>query len=222
VLRHLPETRGRELEEIETELGIADAVANAQREPAQPPSTRFWIAAAIIAMVVTAGFVVGIRELGAVTRRPEGAAERYLQAVSSDDEAEITHFGPPAMVRALFGTTDPPEFEQIEVGRASKVGSLYHVPFHVTFDTEPAREMTATLQVFGSGPGDPQELKVVGFAERPSARLLPVPSEGRKGDPAGAPAGVWIGALIAVALATAACELLLRVLASRAARVGHR
>lgn len=204
VWRHLPETKGRELEEIEADLGIAGAALQARSQPPFRPGARSWVVAGVAVVVVAGAVVGGVMALGDVTRRPEGAAERFLQAVSGDDDEEIAAFGSPEIVRGVFGRADPPELDHIEIGRAGLLGSLWRVPFLVIDDDD--RETAQTLLVFRAERGS-SEWKVVGYAPRsgPDER---VPSEGGE-SPAGAAAVAWLAGVAAVIAITALCELVL-------------
>ncbi len=204
VWRHLPETKGRELEDIETELGIADVRHSARaagRSRARTAAT-----AAAVALVIVVPSVVGIVALGRFTHRPEGAAERFLQAVSSGEPEALARYGSPSVAEQLFGSREL-EFSQIEVGAEVEVAHLRVVPFRVVVDeTERVVAMSLTLERTGR-----DEWKVTNFAPRGPLTQLSVPSEG--GDlPGGAPASAWaIGALSIVALIVLA-ELVLRAL----------
>lgn len=214
VWRHLPETKGRELEEIEEELGIAEVSRVARTEPLPAPGVRAWVAAGVAAALIVGGVVVGVGALGGVTRRPEGAAERFLQAVSSDDTEGVERFGSALITPQLFGGARAPELEHIEVGRAVSFGSLERVPFLVIREDE--REVAQTLLVARQGVGRPSEWKVVGYAPRAPSGVESVPSEGGSA-PAGAPSVAWFVGLAVVAALAALCELLLLVLSRAAA-----
>ncbi len=200
VWRHLPETRGRELEEIEAELGVAHAPVTTARRTAAP-------AIVVICVVVAiGGLVFGIQSLNGITRHPEGAAERFLQGVSSGDSKEIRRFGTRSLSTALFGTNHG-EFDEIEVGRADQLGSLDRVPFRVTWKDQ---TRTGLLLVADQGRGHPSEMKVEAF----TPGNFVVPSEG--GAPPGqAPRAAWPIAVISVVALTAAAEAILYALRRR-------
>src|SRR5207247_1595338 len=107
-------------------------LAAAQPAPPSGHAWRRWAIAACLVVGIGGGVVAGVLVLGNVTRRPEGAAERFLQAISSRDTKGIDRFGSEAIERSVFGERQPPkDFFRIEVGRAS-VGEPYHrVPFRV-------------------------------------------------------------------------------------------
>jgi putative MFS transporter len=226
IWRHLPETKGRELEEIERDLGI-DEVAAAEQAP--PARVRAWlIFAGIIGLALAVG-VVGVFALGKVTRRPEGAAERFLQAVDEGDASQIERYGSRTVARAIFGglNVDRPSedrdelsFDRIEVGAATRVGSLDYVPFRVTLsDPERFDPCTAQLKELGvcrlagtvlvgeQGDATPPDLKVV--ARSPDAsRVDALLAEGSTG--ASAPLSAWPIALAAVVVLTVLAEATLR------------
>ena len=210
IWRHLPETKGRELEEIEADLGIDLAAARGQ-----PHGGSAWRRGAIAVGLVVAiggGVGAGVRALGDVTRRPEGAGERFLQAVSSRDGKGIERFGSQALVEQVFGEPAPPkDFDRIEVGRAKGGSDRRRVPIHVKLSND--REITETLLVSESSAGL-RDWRVVGSAPRGPGEK--VPSDGGQ-PPAGAPGAAWLIALGTVLALALGCEVLLRGLTSTAA-----
>jgi putative MFS transporter len=217
ILRHLPETKGRELEEIETDLGIAH-VQQLERVARTRQRWRIWATAAAVGVAIAAVVVVGVIALGGVTRRPEGAAERYLQAFSSNEPERVRELGSPLVAQQLFGRTKDDAFSHIEVGRALRVASLQRVPFRVELD-DSDREVTGTLLLQPKGAADPPEWTVVGFAPRVPSGIEKVPSEGGQA-PAGAPGSAWLIAIVAVAALTGFSELVLRALREAPQPVG--
>jgi MFS family permease len=206
IWRHLPETKGRELEEIESDLGIA----HVQHAPRDATGSRWRTSATVVGAIVLIGVVVvlGVIGLGGVTRRPEGAAERYLQAVSSREQ--VRKFGSPLVAQQLFGRTKKDAFSHIEVGRVLRLASLDHVPFRVEFD-DSDRTVAATLLLQTKPGTDPPEWTVVGFAPRVPSGIEKTPSEGGRA-PAGAPFVAWPIAVAAIVALTALSELVLRAL----------
>lgn len=203
IWRHLPETKGRELEEIEAELGI-DHAARAARA-SQGPRVRAALVAVVVAAIVGGVAVLGIVALGGITRRPEGAAERFLQAVSSDDGEGVRRLGSTDVARRLFGRS-PPEFDHIEVGASFDVAALRLVPFQVSFG-EPARVVEMSLVLRPRGSGRLADWRVVDFAGR-APPLFRVPSQGGR-PPAGAPTAAWALGVLAIVGLTAGSEVLL-------------
>jgi putative MFS transporter len=199
IWRHLPETKGRELEEIEHDLGLTHAhVAPAPTGPRWRPWAVF---ASVIVVMLIAGYF-GVQALGGITRRPAGAAERFLQAVDDGEKSDIERYGSTGVAQRLFGTKDV-EFERIEVFPAQRSGSLEYVPFEVTFeDTE--KTLAATLLVSEQGREDPPELKVVA--------LSPAVLKTGESGPAPAPRPAWPIAVIVVAAVTVLAEVILRAL----------
>jgi putative MFS transporter len=205
VWRHLPETKGRELEEIEAELGIE----HAQRRPSTPGrGARTLVVAVLVLALGGAVVVLGISSLGRITRRPEGAAERFLQAVSGRDGGEVRRFGSTRVAQELFGSS-PAEFDRIEVGASFSVATLHLVPFRVA-STGPPRVVALSLVLRRDGSGRLADWRVVDFAGRgpPAFR---VPSEGGS-PPAGAPTASWPIAVLAILGLTLAAEVVLRAL----------
>ncbi|HYZ92830.1 MAG TPA: MFS transporter [Actinomycetota bacterium] len=209
IYRHLPETKGRELEEIEAELGVDPT---AVRRAARTTSRRAPLIAISVIVAIGGLVVAGIVALGDVTRRPEGAAERFLQAVSSGDGDDVDRLGNERVARALFGGTDV-ELSRIEVGRAAEIARLRVVPFRVELE-ESDRVVAMSLTLERSRDG----WKVTDFAPRGPVAQLYVPSEGGPG-PSGAPATAWVIAVIVVVALTGAAELVLGSLKRSTERV---
>jgi hypothetical protein len=208
IWRHLPETKGRELEEIEAELGVgASSVrsADVRRRSRRTPATAIGIIVALAGLIVA-----GVVGLGGITRRPEGAAERFLQAVESGEVDEIERYGSADVARELFGDTEA-DFEAIEVGRAVPIAKLRVVPFRAVIeDSDRVVAMSLTVER-----AEDPEWKVTGFAPRGPLTQLSVPSEGGP-RPAGAPPVAWALAALCVLGLTALAELGLRALRSSA------
>lgn len=196
VWRHLPESMGRELEDIERELGVAPQTSPVRTN--RRTSTAFKAVAIIV--VVFAVFIFGIHELGGISRRPEGAAERWLQGVSSKDTKEVRKFGPPDLATALFGTKHG-EFDSIEVGAADRLGSLQRVPFRVKWDHI---TQTGLLLVLDQGPGHASDLKIVGY----TPGVYKLPADGGRA-PGRAPRTAWPLAVVAIVGLTVGAEIIL-------------
>jgi putative MFS transporter len=206
IWRHLPEAKGRELEEIEADLGI-DLVA-AQAAPPGGPAWRRWAIAASLIVVIGGGVVFGVVELGGVTRRPEGAGERFLQALSRRDAKAIDKFGSQKVVDNGFDMSKlPKDFYRIEVGRAGPYGAATGVPFRVQA-TSKSDVVQGVLLVAQTGQSTPRDWKVIGSGPV-TTELSKVPSDGGS-PPAGAPRAAWLLALVTVLGLAIACELLLR------------
>ncbi len=215
IWRHLPETKGRELEEIEHDLGIAHVPSEPLPERGGP-RWRPWavFATALVALLV--GGYVGVGVLGNITRRPEGAAERFLQAIEGGERDEIERFGSKRVADDMFGGLDV-DFERIEIGRPVTVGSLDYVPTRVTIenaerivackDRDPC-QVASTLLVGEQSDDDRGDLKVVSRVrdQRRVDRLLD------RGVTAGAtaPTASWPIALFVVVALTIAAEVVLR------------
>jgi MFS transporter, putative metabolite:H+ symporter len=197
IWRHLPETMGRELEEIEDDLGVAHI------EQAAPvrQSWRPWAVFASTIIVLLVGGAFGVRALGDITRRPEGAAERFLNGIDDGNEEQIARYGHPAIAAAIFRNGDV-EFEKLDVYPAKHVGSLDYVPFKAVLSKPRHVTVSATLLVAPQGRGHPQERKVVTF----SPNRFRVEGSG----PPPAPRAAWFLAAIAILLLTIAAEVTLR------------
>ena len=182
------------------------------------------IALGVLIGVMLVAAVGGVlRELGDRVRRPEGAAERFLKAVSESEDGEIDRYGEAAVSRDLtaFTRSDPDEdfFRHIEVGRHAddeQPGAAVRVPYRVIRRDEGKTEHTGFLLV-AEQPGDePRGWKVVGDEPSAAARSL-VPSQGGK-EPASASGRAWLLApLLALGIITV-LEVLLRALRPPVAR----
>jgi putative MFS transporter len=199
IWRHLPETKGRELEEIEQDLGLEHAHLD---PPSGAPAWRAWAIFGSVIVAMLAGGYFGVKVLGDITRRPEGAAERFLQAVDEGEPKDIAKYGSVGVAQRLFGTGEV-DFEHIEIFPAQKSGSLEYVPFVVTFE-DTHKKAGATLLVSEQGKAHPPDLKVVALSP---ARL----NTGKSG-PEPAPRAAWPIAVIVVAAVTLLAELILRAL----------
>ncbi|MGH2759671.1 MAG: MFS transporter [Actinomycetota bacterium] len=212
IWRHLPETKGRELEEIEHELGIS-GVRDAGTGPERRHRRRAWAFAGVIAVAIGLPIGLGVVALGSFTERPEGAAERFLQGVDSGELEALARYGSPDVAEELFGTTSA-ELSHIEIGAAVPVAHLRVVPFRVVLEhTDRTVSMSLTTERVGS------DWKVTGFAPRGPVTQLRVPSEGGPA-PAGAPVAAWIVALGSVAAVTVIAEIVLRALRSSVPSAG--
>ncbi|HLG00706.1 MAG TPA: MFS transporter [Acidimicrobiia bacterium] len=158
--RYLPETRGKELEDITVEVaGVAsdllltdeDAVARARSNGRRTQSRVLLGVAAGIA--VFGLIIVGLGAAGQAVRRPEGAAERFLRGVSDEDDELIDKYGSAelgAHLTTLAGwereDDDEDWFEASEIGRAvpgaADAGEA-RIPFRIV------RQDGADTQVFG-------------------------------------------------------------------------
>ncbi len=201
IWRHLPETKGRELEEIEDDLGVGHVRAQTQ----QSARLRPWVIFASCVVLLLAGGSFAVGTLDNFVRRPAGAAERFLQAVDSEEISEIEHFGSLTVARGLFGDYRTVDFERIEVFPAQRVASLHHVPIRVTGTRttgDRTSELSATLLV--SEQPRTTDLKVVG--------LIPALLKTGQPGPAPAPRAAWPLAIIAIVTVTLISESVLRAI----------
>lgn len=206
VWRHLPETKGRELEEIEAELGTVSEASVGRTSKRTP------LVAMVVLAAIAGAIVAGVIALGSFERRPEGAAERFLQAISARNDEEMGRFGRAALAGRFPRPSDPDDdvFDSIEVGSAGEApdcSAACSVPFKVVLEVD-EREITGAADVSGS---DASGYRVVDL--RPDDGAL-VPSEGGRA-PGGGTATQWLIALASVLVFAVLCELLLRSLNPR-------
>ena len=153
----------------------------------------FAVGAALVLLLV-AGVTVLINRLDARQHRPEGAAERWLDAVSdttrtgvkADGRARAERLGPGVAYAALL-TADAggkSGFEDLQIGKAARAGTVARVPFAAHERNGPALKEAITLQRQPNG-----TWHVTGFgSRRPGER---VPSEGGS-VPSKAGLGLWL------------------------------
>ena len=178
----------------------------------------------VIALIVIAGLGVLIHFVNAGHHRPEGAAERWLAAVSdterkgvsSDARKRAEHIGPVALAGPLLPAkfdTRHSQFDDLEVGKAVPAGTdTVRVPFrlhqHLPSGSGPLKVGTLVLRRTGS------TWHVAALdARHPDEK---VPSEGGP-RPSRAPLALWIGAIVLGALLAGGGHLITRY-AERTAR----
>lgn len=178
------------------------------------PSWRTFGKALVVCLVLVAQLGTVIHLLNDGHHRPEGAAERWLTAVSDlgragvrdDAAARAEEIGPVAIAAPLVRGSDGDHglFPDLEVGRARIDGDHARVPFrvHQWVPSGEAPEVTGTLLLARAG----EEWRVTGLDPRRRAGEL-VPSEGGA-PPSNAPATLWLLAL-AIGLAVTALASLL-------------
>jgi hypothetical protein len=148
--------------------------------------------------------------------RPEGAAERWLAAVSdsgrkgirTDALARARKIGPPELGLALVPANVDGRhalFSDLEVGKATGTGDVRRVPYrlhqHVEKGEAPSRDGVILLRAAGD------EWHVTALdRRRPDER---VPSEGGP-PPSSAPTGVWVVAVLLGVAVTVGASLLVR------------
>jgi MFS family permease len=205
--RHLPETKGRELEDIEAALGTPSE-AEAERRSGRNVVVAFAVLGGIVAAVVA-----GVIALGSFEKRPEGAAERFLQAISARNDEEIGRFGDRAIAQRLAsgGPTDEDDdvFETIEVGAARRDTCDAAVPFKVVIEGS-ERVVGGTFAVRMCP--DDADMRVAAMRDQRAGER--VPSDGGP-TPEGASPMQWLLALLAVLAFSILCELMLRSLGPR-------
>lgn len=222
--RYLPETRGRELEDITVEVAGIDAGTLLEEplveagSPTDRRRLRSRILLGVAAGIAAFGLVVlGLGAAGEVVRRPEGAAERFLRATSDEEEGTVERYGSARLAGLLTGfeREDDGEdwFVSSEVGRAldGTDDGTGRVPFRVVRQDVVESELYGVLLVAERpGEGEPAPWDVVGFegelllvmgdgADPPIATALP---SGGGPEPASAAGSTWLlGILTAAALA---------------------
>lgn len=155
------------------------------------------MAVVALAVVLIAGGW-GLQASTSATRRPEGAAERFLHAVSIEDPDEIERWADGAVAASLTGfeADDDTLFATIEVGRAA-TGDVVTVPARVVRNDGADTEVHLSLSAVHDG-GDPGRWRITGVE---TVKVAAVPSEGAP-RPSRAGPTVWL-ALAAGALAAA-------------------
>jgi hypothetical protein len=165
---------------------------------------------AVLAMFVALGVVVKIVD---TKHRPEGAAERWLDAVSdttrngvkADGRSRAARLGPGVNYASLISAHPGGKaaFRDLEVGKAATTGSTARVPFNAHQQGGHLIELTAVLARQPNG-----TWRVSAVSGRRSGELVP-----SQGGPAPSKIGLsaWlIAALIGVGLA-ALCSALVRL-----------
>ena len=177
---------------------------------------RAQIVAAVIATGLTAAVAVALVAAGDNVRRPEGAAERYLQALSNDHDPDP--WGDPDLAAALidFSANDDTLFSTIEVGRASEAGEAVTVPARVVRNDGDNSEIHLAITARRAST-EPHDWRIVAIDQVATAS---VPSEGGT-RPSRASTLLWPAAgLVAVALASGA-DLVVSQLRRRRSRRGQ-
>lgn len=181
-IRYLPETRGRELDDGELEVEV-DAEAEAAGAPMdlevegdgstrdrKPFHDRHRLnLLGVAAGIAIVGLVVGgLQAANDVVRRPEGAAERFLRAVSDSEEGTIEEYGTSEL--GAFLTDFEREDEDEDFFLASEVGrslddtddGTARVPFRVVLqDGEDTERYGTLLATQASGDEEPAPWDVV-------------------------------------------------------------
>lgn len=187
VWRYLPETQGKELEEIETEVAglgleaLEPGLVVESQEGAPVPATAGRLDPDVrrrrILLGVAAGLLVfavgaaGLQASSEIVRRPEGAAERFLRGVSDEEEGTVAQYGSAAVAEALvaFEREDRGSdwFESMEVGQAlEETGepARAFVPFRVVLQDGDDTELYGVFVVTEEPVrGDPAPWRVVGY-----------------------------------------------------------
>jgi len=169
----------------------------------------------VIVLAVIAGLGVLIHFVNAGHHRPEGAAERWLAAVSDTERGGVSagararaeHIGPVAIADPLLPPkfdTRHSQFDDLEVGKAIPAGAdTVRVPFrlhqHLPSGSGPLKQGTLVLH----RTGDTWHVAALD-GRRPDEK---VPSEGGP-RPSRAPLALWIGAICLGALLAAGAHLI--------------
>jgi hypothetical protein len=187
--------------------------------------TRTFVTGLVVCGVVFVLIGVGIHQANAGHHRPEGAAERWLAAVSDttrkgvrdDARKRAEEIGPVALAQPLLNGVkheDKGSIDDLEVGKATIVGTTAYVPYrlHVRNDST-ARDGVIRLERAGD------KWKVAGCCGADVAAgftVAPVPSEGGP-PPSSAASSLWVVAVLAGLGVTAGASLLVEW-ATRSAR----
>lgn len=166
------------------------------------------VVAVAVTLAVAAGLVASLVAAGDRVRRPEGAAERYLHALSN--ARDVGAWGEPDLGSELTGfeADDDTLFATIEVGRAALDGQTATIPARIVRNDAEGTDVSLELTARRAREGSPPGWRVV--ALRPVASAA-VPSAGGA-QPARVASVVWPAvALAALALAAAADILVTRL-----------
>ena len=161
--------------------------------------TRTFVLGLVVCGLIFIAIGVVIRVANAGHHRPEGAAERWLSAVSdttrkgvrSDARERAEEIGPLSVAAPLIpaDTDDKGAFPDLEVGKAVIEGDRARVPYQLhqrNVDDPVAGTIVLTRR------GDDWYVNALD-ARRPQEE---VPSEGGA-PPSSAPGGLWIAAILA-------------------------
>lgn len=159
--------------------------------------------AGAIAIGLTGAIAVALLVGGDSVRRPEGAAERYLQALSNDHDPD--HWGDARLARLLvdFRPDDDTLFATIEVGRASVDRDSATVPARIVRNDSAGTEIYLALTAHRASGSEPRGWRVVAIEQVPSAAL---PSNGGA-RPSRAAATLWPAAVVAALAVAAVADL---------------
>jgi hypothetical protein len=172
--------------------------------------SRPFIIGLVVCGLIFVGFGVLINALNAGHHRPEGAAERWLAAVSdttrkgvrSDAVERAEKLGPLTIAAPLIpaDTDEKGAFPDLEVGKAIVVGDSARVPYRLhQRNVDDALSGTILLDKAGD------EWKITALDARRAEEL--VPSEGGS-PPSSAPVGLWVVAIVVGLGVTAGASLL--------------
>ncbi|HZN15055.1 MAG TPA: hypothetical protein VFB78_12335 [Acidimicrobiales bacterium] len=172
--------------------------------------TRPFVVGLVACLAIMVAIGVVIHTLNAGHHRPEGAAERWLAAVSdttrkgvrADAAKRAEKIGPVALAAPLIpaDTNDKGAFPDLEVGKAAIDGTAARVPYrlHQRDVDDPVDGVIVLAKV-----GD--DWHVTALDGRASTER--VPSEGGA-PPSSAPIGLWVGAVLAGVLVTGGASAL--------------
>lgn len=172
--------------------------------------TRSFVSGLVVCAVVFIGIGLVIHALNAGHHRPEGAAERWLAAISdttrkgvrSDATERAEKIGPPMIAAPLIpaDTDDKGAFPDLEVGKASVAGDRARVPYRL-HKRNVDDAVTGTIILDKDG----HDWKITALAARAPTEL--VPSEGGA-PPSSAPVGLWLVAVLGGVGVTAGASVL--------------
>lgn len=165
------------------------------------------LAALVVAGVAVAAIAVVVALGSSEVRRPEGAAERFLHAISDRNAGQTARWGDGAVASELerLGSTDTPRFSTIEVGRATAGATTARVPARVVANDARAAEQFLTMTARRVA-GSPTFWRVVA-AEPVTTAATPSTGGAR---PARAHPFLWLAGSLAVATVGAGADRLVR------------
>lgn len=163
---------------------------------------------AAAAVLVIAMAVLALRAGGDSVRRPEGAAERLLHALSIDQPDQAARWADPTVTATLiaFDADDDTRFATIEIGRADTAGDRATIPARVIRNDPNDTAINLQLTAQRADPQDRWRIIAIDVVDRAD-----VPSAGGA-RPARASMTLWLAvAAIAVLVAIAADVLITRL-----------
>lgn len=192
-----------------------------------PRLRRAFAKGVVVCVLALAALGVAVKVAGTGVHRPEGAAERWLAAVSdttrngvrSEARSRAEKIGALAIADPLLPAAASADgkaaFPDLEVGKATVTGATARVPYRLhQYAASGDAPVKDGVIVLAKRDGEWRVTALAG--RRPGAEK--VPSEGGA-PPSSAPVGLWVAALLAGVVVTAGASLLVRWAGRGAARV---